>query len=68
VERSANGTEAKNVTQETLRAAPFLIPELNEQQRVVAGLNQFSNALKAARANATQLNALRVALVNTFMA
>jgi type I restriction enzyme S subunit len=68
VERSANGTEAKNVTQETLRAAPFWIPELNEQQRVVAGLNQFSNALKAARANATQLNALRVALVNTFMA
>ena len=68
VERSANGTEAKNITQETLRAAPFWIPERNEQQRVLAGLNQFANALKAAATNATRLNALRVSLINTFIA
>ena len=68
VERSANGTEAKNITQETLRAAPFWIPERNEQQRVLAGLNQFANALKAATTNATRLNALRVSLINTFIA
>jgi type I restriction enzyme S subunit len=67
VERSANGTEAKNITQETLRAAPFWIPPLDEQKCLVAELGQFSNALTAAATNATQLGAVRVSLINTFI-
>ena len=67
VERSANGTEAKNITQETLRAAPFWIPPLDEQKRIVAELGRFSNALKATATNATRLGTLRVSLINTFI-
>jgi type I restriction enzyme S subunit len=67
VERSANGTEAKNITQETLRAAPFWIPPLDEQKRIVAELGRFSNALKATATNATRHGTLRVSLINTFI-
>lgn len=67
VERSANGTEAKNITQETLRAAPFWIPPLDEQKRILVELGRFSNALKATVNNAARLGVLRAALIDTFI-
>jgi restriction endonuclease S subunit len=68
VERSANGTEAKNITQETIKAAPFWIPELAEQSRVVAKLMEFGITLAAAKSNSTRLCALRDALVTSTIA
>lgn len=68
VERSANGTDAKNISQETLRAAPFWIPGLNEQRQVVEKLRDFSTALKTSETTASNLRVLQVSLINTFIA
>jgi restriction endonuclease S subunit len=64
VERSANGTEAKNITQETLRAAPFWIPSLSKQRAIVERLRQFAAALIAAQEQRTSLEKLRSTFIN----
>jgi type I restriction enzyme S subunit len=64
VERSANGTEAKNITQETLRAAPFWIPSLSKQRAIVERLRQFAAALIAAQKQRTSLERLRSTFIN----
>lgn len=64
VERSANGTEAKNITQETLRAAPFWIPSLSKQQAIVERLKQFTAALIATQENRASLEKLRSTFIN----
>jgi type I restriction enzyme M protein len=64
VERSANGTEAKNITQETLRAAPFWIPSLSKQQAIVERLRQFAAALVVAQEQRSSLETLRSTFIN----
>ncbi len=65
VERSANGTEAKNVTQETLRAAPFWLPSLEVQRRVAEQLESFGKGIGAAASNLQNLERLRDSMSNT---
>ncbi len=65
VERSANGTEAKNVTQETLRAAPFWLPSLEVQRRVAEQLESFGKGISAAASNLQNLERLHDSMSNT---
>jgi type I restriction enzyme S subunit len=64
VERSANGTEAKNITQDTLRAAPFWVPSLKQQKMVTERLKSFGQAIKLASQNCRSLLLLRDSLTN----
>jgi restriction endonuclease S subunit len=47
VEGAANGTEAKNISQEQLRAAPFWVPELSRQQEITAQLRTWAQLIEA---------------------
>lgn len=42
VERSANGTDAKNISQETLKAAPFWLPPISVQRSISRRLRDFA--------------------------
>ena len=68
VERSANGTEAKNISQETLRKAPFWLPALSEQKKIVRRLNVYSNSIEAATQNLARLSTLRGSLIEGLVA
>lgn len=65
VERSANGTEAKNISQETLRKAPFWIPSLTRQLAVTERLNRFSESIHSAQKQVSSLTKLRSTITNT---
>jgi type I restriction enzyme S subunit len=65
VERSANGTEAKNITQETLRAAPFWLPSIEVQRRVAEQLESIGKGISAAASNLHNLERLRDSMSNT---
>jgi type I restriction enzyme M protein len=64
VERSANGTEAKNISQDTLRSAPFWVPSLDVQKRVAERLRQLSNSFECVSRNCQALSALKEMLIN----
>jgi restriction endonuclease S subunit len=64
VERSASGTEAKNISQETLRAAPFWIPSMQQQLVLIGRLNQFTDALKLNQQRQKNLSLSLSALIN----
>lgn len=64
VERSANGTDAKNVSQDTLKASPFWLPPLSIQKRISRRLDEFANTARAASENVRQLTELRTTLAN----
>ena len=65
VERSANGTEAKNVSQETLKASPFWLPSLEVQRRVSSRLAEFAQAADTASLNLWNQTQIRAAITNT---
>lgn len=65
VERSANGTEAKNVSQETLKASPFWLPPIAVQRRVSARLTEFVQAADSATLNVRNQTQIRTAITNT---
>lgn len=65
VERSANGTEAKNVSQETLKASPFWLPPIAVQRRVSARLTEFIQAADAATLNLRNQTQIRTSITNT---
>lgn len=65
VERSANGTEAKNVSQETLKASPFWLPPIDVQRRVSSRLTEFIRAADAASLNLWNQTQNRTAITNT---
>jgi len=65
VERSANGTEAKNVSQETLKACPFWLPPIAVQRRVSIRLSEFVRAANAATLNMRNQMLTRTAITNT---
>ncbi len=67
VERSANGTEAKNISQETLRAAPFWVPSLKRQQAIAGRLKHFAKAIRSAQAQVSSLAELRAAIIKSVM-
>jgi type I restriction enzyme S subunit len=65
VERSANGTEAKNVSQETLKASPFWLPPIEVQRRVSSRLTEFVEAADVASLNLRNQTQIRTAITNT---
>jgi type I restriction enzyme S subunit len=65
VERSANGTEAKNVSQETLKTSPFWLPPMAVQRRVSANLTKFTQAADAAALNLRNQTQIRIAITNS---
>jgi len=65
VERSANGTEAKNVSQETLKASPFWLPPIAVQRRVSSRLTEFAQAAESASLNLRNQTQIRTAITNT---
>ena len=65
VERSANGTEAKNVSQETLKASPFWLPPIAVQRRVSSRLAEFAQAADTASLNLRNQTQIRTAITNT---
>ena len=68
VERSANGTEAKNITQSTLRAAPFWVPMLTKQRVISERLESFSGTIESASQNYQNLSRVRDSLINAITA
>lgn len=64
VERSANGTEAKNVSQETLKASPFWLPPIAVQRRVSSRLAEFTQAADTASLNLRNQTQIRGAITN----
>jgi type I restriction enzyme S subunit len=64
VERSANGTGAKNVSQEALKASPFWLPPIIEQRRISARLTEFSQAAETASLNLSNLTLIRNVIAN----
>lgn len=64
VERSANGTGAKNVSQEALKASPFWLPPITVQRRISSKLSEFSQASETASSNLLNLTHLRNTIIN----
>jgi len=65
IERSANGTDAKNVSQETLKASPFWLPPISVQTRISQQLDEFSKAASAISKNIGRQTEFREKLTNT---
>ncbi|TSA37361.1 MAG: restriction endonuclease subunit S [Verrucomicrobiaceae bacterium] len=68
VERSSNGTEAKNVSQETLKASPFWLPPIAVQRRISERLNEFVQAADATTLNLKNQIEIRTAIKNNIFA
>lgn len=67
VERSANGTDAKNISQESLRAAPFWIPCLTQQREILEQLSRFVAAVNMVQQQEILLVELRSTLLREFV-
>jgi restriction endonuclease S subunit len=65
VERSANGTEAKNISQSQLRAAPFWLPNLKKQYAIAEQLSSFDSTLRSASNSYHAIFDLRGFFTNT---
>jgi len=64
VERSASGTDAKNITQKALSSAPFWIPSLGLQAAIIEHLCSLRRATDAALQNCLSLSRLGSSLIN----
>ena len=64
IKRSANGTDAKNISQATLCSAPFWIPSTTKQQEVKKRLKQFMIAISLIQQQGTYLSALQSTIIN----
>jgi len=67
IERSANGTDAKNISQATLRSAPFWIPCTTKQQEIVKRLRQFTVAIDLIQQQVTRLSELQSTITNQIL-
>ena len=65
IERSANGTDAKNVSQETLKASPFWLPPISVQTRISQRIDEFAKAASAISKNIGRQREFRETLTNT---
>jgi len=67
VENAANGTGAKNISQGTLRSAPFWIPDLKRQHQVAKIMNDFTSAIESTSIQLSHLVKLRAAALNAII-
>ncbi|MDN7013016.1 hypothetical protein FGW20_08180 [Methanoculleus sp. FWC-SCC3] len=64
IERSANGTDAKNISQATLCSAPFWIPSTTKQQEVKKRIKQFTIAIDTIQQRVAHLSAFQSTIIN----
>jgi Type I restriction modification DNA specificity domain len=67
VERAANGTDAKNITQDQLRAAPIWVPALSKQQEVADTIRNISRVVETTANHQRALFQLRSEVVNAIV-
>ena len=64
VERSANGTDAKNISQKTLKDAPFWIPSIPDQRKIIDQVKKFAELRQLIRERQTFLLQFQSVLIN----
>ena len=67
IERSANGTEAKNISQNTLRAAPIWVPSTLKQQEIIRRLRQYTAAIDSTQQQIVHLSRIQSSITNEIL-